>query len=43
MMRVAILGFGFSGGMVLANLVREARAPLTIYLVAEDVEPRGVA
>ena len=42
-MRVAVLGFGFSGGMVVANLVRAATAPLTIYIVAEETEPRGVA
>ena len=42
-MRVAILGFGFSGLMAAANLVRESSAPLTAYLIAPEHSGRGVA
>ncbi len=42
-MRVAILGFGFSGAMVAANLVRSATAPLTLYIVDEKASALGVA
>lgn len=41
--RVAIVGFGFSGLMVASNLVRDARAPLTLYLIAPTLEGLGVA
>jgi uncharacterized NAD(P)/FAD-binding protein YdhS len=42
-MRVAILGFGFSGAMVAANLVRAADAPLTLYIIDPEITARGVA
>ena len=43
MRRIAIIGFGFSGLMVTANLVRRATAPLTLYIVAPDLDGLGVA
>ena len=42
-MRIAILGFGFSGLMAAANLVRAANAPLTLYIIAPEHSGRGVA
>ncbi|MES2984601.1 MAG: FAD/NAD(P)-binding protein [Pseudomonadota bacterium] len=42
-MRVGIIGFGFSGLMVTANLVRAAHAPCIIYVIAEDLRGLGVA
>ena len=43
MRRIAIIGFGFSGLMVTANLVRRATMPLTLYIVAPDLDGLGVA
>lgn len=43
MRRIAIIGFGFSGLMVVANLVREATAPLAIYIIDDASEGFGVA
>lgn len=40
--RIAIVGFGFSGLMVLANLVQRARG-VTLYVVANDVHGLGMA
>lgn len=42
-MTLAIIGFGYSGAMVLANVVRAAAAPCTVYLITETLDPRGVA
>jgi uncharacterized NAD(P)/FAD-binding protein YdhS len=41
--RIAIIGFGFSGLMVVANLVRAARAPLTLYIIDEKADGLGTA
>lgn len=41
--RIGIVGFGFSGLMVAANLIRETTRPLTLYLIAETLDGRGVA
>jgi uncharacterized NAD(P)/FAD-binding protein YdhS len=41
--RVAILGFGFSGLMVVANLVRCATRPLDIYIIDPNVTGLGIA
>lgn len=41
--RVAVIGFGFSGLMVVANLVRGATAPLLIYVIDPALDARGVA
>lgn len=41
--RIAILGFGFSGLMVAANLVRLAEGPCTLYIVDEHADGLGVA
>lgn len=38
MRRVAVIGFGFSGLLVTANLVRMAEEPLLIYIIAPDAE-----
>ena len=43
MARVAILGFGFSGLMVVANLVRSATRPLEIYIISPDASGLGIA
>lgn len=43
MRRFAVIGFGFSGLMVTANLVRRANSPCTIYIVAPDLSGLGVA
>lgn len=40
---VGILGFGFSGLMVLGNLLRHAPAGLTVYLIAPNHDARGLA
>lgn len=42
-MRIGIIGFGFSGLMVAANLVRKANAPLTLYLVDPTMDALGMA
>lgn len=42
-MRLAVIGFGFSGLMVVANLVRQAAAPLALYVIASDLSGRGLA
>jgi uncharacterized NAD(P)/FAD-binding protein YdhS len=42
-MRVGIIGFGFSGLMVAASLLRAATAPLTLYLIDEQANSVGVA
>jgi uncharacterized NAD(P)/FAD-binding protein YdhS len=42
-MRVGVIGFGFSGLMVAANLVREATAPLALYMIATDLSGKGLA
>jgi uncharacterized NAD(P)/FAD-binding protein YdhS len=43
MRRIAIIGFGFSGSIAAANLVRDAVSPLTLYIVDETADARGVA
>lgn len=43
MRRIAIIGFGFSGCMLLANLVRAAKTSLEIYVIDPTLNPRGVA
>ncbi len=42
-MRIAIIGFGFSGLMATANLVRVATGPLTLYIIASDLSGKGLA
>ena len=42
-MRVAIIGFGFSGLLVAANLVRGATAAFTLYIIDEKADGLGVA
>lgn len=42
-MKIAIIGFGFSGAMVAANLVRMAGAPLELFLIAPEHDARGIA
>lgn len=42
-MRVAVIGFGYSGALTAANLVRAATAPLALYLIDEQLDARGVA
>jgi uncharacterized NAD(P)/FAD-binding protein YdhS len=44
-MRIGIIGFGFSGLMVAANLVRAATAqtPLMLYIIDENADGLGVA
>lgn len=42
-MRVVIIGFGFSGLMVAANLLRETTAPLILYIIDEQANSVGVA
>ncbi|MFM9890961.1 MAG: FAD/NAD(P)-binding protein [Rickettsiales bacterium] len=41
--RIAVIGFGFSGLMVVANLVREAKGALLIYIIDPALDARGVA
>jgi uncharacterized NAD(P)/FAD-binding protein YdhS len=41
--RIAIIGFGFGGLMVLANLVRAAKAPMHVTIVAPDARGIGLA
>ncbi len=41
--RIAILGFGFSGLMVVSQLVRRAPAQTICYIVADDLNALGVA
>jgi uncharacterized NAD(P)/FAD-binding protein YdhS len=43
MRKVAVIGFGFSGLMVTATLVRDAQHPCTIYVVAPDLSGMGLA
>lgn len=43
MRRVGIIGFGFSGSMVLANLVRRAREQLEMYVIDPAPDARGLA
>lgn len=40
---IAIVGFGFSGLMTLANLIARAQTPLRIALVADDTRGWGLA
>ncbi len=40
---LAVIGFGFSGLMLLANLLRETTAPITIYVIDAELDARGVA
>lgn len=40
---IGIVGFGFSGLMVLANLLRRAQAPLTVYIIDPTLDARGLA
>lgn len=42
---IAIIGAGFSGALVAANLLKQARTPLTIHLIDRDPDQfgRGVA
>lgn len=42
-MRVAVLGFGFCGLMVVANLVRAAQSPLTLYVIDDNPHGFGTA
>ncbi|MFZ4540235.1 MAG: FAD/NAD(P)-binding protein [Rickettsiales bacterium] len=42
-MRIAVIGFGFSGLMATVNLVREAKAPLTIYIIDDSSAGFGTA
>ena len=41
--RVAILGFGFSGLMVVANMVRGASRPLEVYIIDPHLKGLGIA
>lgn len=41
--RIAVIGFGFSGLMVTAHLVRLAPAETTVYIVADSLDALGVA
>ena len=41
--KIGIIGFGFSGLMVTANLVRNAVPDTVIYIVAEDLHGLGMA
>ena len=41
--RIAVIGFGFSGLLVVANLVRNAITGTTIYIIADDLSARGLA
>ncbi len=43
MQRIGVIGFGFSGLMVVANLVRRAVAPFTLYILDEKHDGVGVA
>lgn len=43
MKRIAIIGFGFSGLMLVANLLRRANAPLEIYIIDPVLNARGMA
>lgn len=40
---IGIIGFGFSGLMVTANMLREAVQPLTLYIVDPTMNARGAA
>ena len=40
---VGVIGFGFSGLMVVAHLVRTASSPITIYIIDETADGLGVA
>lgn len=42
-MKVAILGFGFSGLMAAANMVRRAAVPITLYIVDDHTGGFGTA
>lgn len=42
-MRVAVIGFGFSGLMVVANLVRAAQSALTVYVIDDNPHGFGTA
>ena len=41
--RIAVIGFGFSGLMVVANLVRTAISGTVIYVIADDLRGQGMA
>lgn len=41
--RIAVIGFGFSGLMTVANLVREGSTGLTIYIIDPLLDAHGVA
>lgn len=41
--RIAILGFGFSGLMVLAHVLRETTRPLTLYVIDPSPDGLGLA
>lgn len=43
MKRIAIIGFGYSGNLLLANLVRQSREPLGIYVIDPALTGRGMA
>ena len=43
MQHIGIVGFGFAGLMVAANLVRRASEPMTLYVIDERLEGLGVA
>ncbi len=42
-MRIAIIGFGFSGLMSAANLIRNAAGDLTLYIIDAKMDGRGTA
>lgn len=42
-MRIAVIGFGFSGLMAAVNLIRAAKNPLTLYIIDEEADGRGTA
>ena len=43
MQRIGMVGFGFCGSMVLAQLVRQATQPCIVYVFDPAMDPRGVA
>lgn len=43
MRHIAIIGFGFSGNLLLANLLRAAQPPMTVYVIDPKLNGRGVA
>lgn len=43
MQRIGIVGFGFCGNLLLANLVRKAQRPMEIYIIDPKLDARGLA